>query len=347
MGGGNEERREEQQQQVVDGVKISDLPPSLQGPAAATMNIISGGSSKIPPASTTQREEAASSKEIEMGDGVNNNGDEHLEPMDVVDTDENNKSTEIASVEENLKIVLNSNFDSVTKSAIIIIMKYVVNILANLPAEKYRVINTSNKIYLEKIAPAKGTQELLACIGFIAQRKKEVGVKSVFGANAASAAALVASDVSSASPAESIKLPVRPNDRERLISVHAALHDACIILGVPQEEIPMVSIPSRSEAAAMKPTPAFDFDPMKSHVHRTAPQPHRGVSVTQNKIGFPLSHLSCLPLISFSSILPLPPISLISLSSISRFERLSSYMSPLPQSNYKSADESLRDPSSQ
>lgn len=77
-------------------------------------------------------------------------------------------------VNESIKGILSQNFDAVSIPALITITKYVTNIINNPVDPKFRAINTSNKVFMEKVIPAKGipfvirifafAEDLLCCI---------------------------------------------------------------------------------------------------------------------------------------------------------------------------------------
>ncbi len=64
--------------------------------------------------------------------------------------------------------IYSNNFDRVTIPALQVIHKYLSNIISDPNEAKYRFINLQNKVFIEKVIPAKYSLEYLASIGFVA-----------------------------------------------------------------------------------------------------------------------------------------------------------------------------------
>jgi hypothetical protein len=75
--------------------------------------------------------------------------------------------------------LLKDNFDATSKAAIIVVSKYLNNIAMNPQMEKFRSINMSNKVFIEKVAPAKNMFEVLKSFGFVARAGNENGTMYV------------------------------------------------------------------------------------------------------------------------------------------------------------------------
>lgn len=178
-------------------------------------------------------------------------------------------STHSMNIEDSIQVLLRSNFDSVSKAAVILIMKYLSNIIANPSEAKFRVINTANKAFVDKIGSSKGGIDIFFSIGFEGRWKEDLRPVSVFDTTPRETPSF-----------ESIQLPSTSNDNERLLQAFSTLSQAASTLGVALEDIPILKI---KEATPQPPIPA-DFDPFRSQVHRTAPQPTRVASITEQKL---------------------------------------------------------------
>ena len=71
-----------------------------------------------------------------------------------------------STILECIDIVLSENFDAVSTSCIITVTKYVCNIISDPLEVKYQTISLTNKAFVEKILPAKGSIDLICSLGF-------------------------------------------------------------------------------------------------------------------------------------------------------------------------------------
>ena len=67
---------------------------------------------------------------------------------------------------EAVQLLLEGNFDAVTKPAVLTLVKYLLNMRLNPGDEKFRRIKADNKVFQEKVRPAKGAVEFLLSVGF-------------------------------------------------------------------------------------------------------------------------------------------------------------------------------------
>lgn len=84
------------------------------------------------------------------------------------DTSVEPSSTIQVTPEQALDQILAQNFDRVSAPAVITIFKYLSNIASHPDDGKFRSINLTNKVFLDKVKPAKFALEYLASVGFIA-----------------------------------------------------------------------------------------------------------------------------------------------------------------------------------
>jgi hypothetical protein len=135
--------------------------------------------------------------------------------------------------------ILECNFDVVTAPAVLILCKYLVNILDNPSTEKYRRISTHNKAFQDKVSRVQGAIDFLLCArfhfidGFLVLEQQE--------------------------------------DEETLLRRALALLVGMMdSLEIPPEDRPTLRKP-RNDDRKIEAT----FDPFKASILRTAPQPVR------------------------------------------------------------------------
>ena len=154
-----------------------------------------------------------------------------------------------------LDLLLANNFDKVSTLAVVTISKYVANIVGDPSEPKYRTINTANKAFQDKVKPATGSLELMHSIGF------------------EPAAVSTSSDATSLHSSASAQF---------MMETMQLLHEAMERLQIPAEERPrpVQKVAASSSSSSAGPVP--DFDPFRTSIVRTAPQPYRGgVSSTE------------------------------------------------------------------
>ena len=69
--------------------------------------------------------------------------------------------------EQALDQLLAQNFDRISAPAVITIFKYFSNIVSNPIDPKFKSINLTNKVFLDKVKPANFALEYLAGVGFV------------------------------------------------------------------------------------------------------------------------------------------------------------------------------------
>lgn len=183
----------------------------------------------------TQVKDPSSSELILSSSSANSPLEPNESKMDVVSVEESFS----LSIREVLETFLHSNFDAVSKPALIIISKYLLNISANPNDKKYHKINATNKVFLEKVFVAKNYDLLLRTIGFLP-------------------------DSTTASPL--FWLFSSSNLSQIQINLDSLYH-YMNILEIPSEEQPRLT--QTQPLAAPSPAP---FDPFKSTTMRTAVQ---------------------------------------------------------------------------
>lgn len=167
-------------------------------------------------------------------------------------------------IQEAVTNVLHSNFDVANKSAIILIMKYIVNIQGNPSEQKFRTIKMSNKSFVEKILAVKGGVDLMSSIGFLCV-KTEVLLQR------------------SEQQFDALNFASRSQESDILTVAFSVLSHAADELDIAAEDRP--TLPSRGSLVPVSVPANLDFDPYKSHVHRSNPQPSRPVtSVTEQRL---------------------------------------------------------------
>lgn len=71
-----------------------------------------------------------------------------------------------STCEMTLQFMLSNNFDAASSAAVLLLLKYIDNILKHPDERKFYKIPTTNKVYIEKLANMKGVQEFLCAAGF-------------------------------------------------------------------------------------------------------------------------------------------------------------------------------------
>jgi hypothetical protein len=162
---------------------------------------------------------------------------------------------------EAMNELLSQNFDAVSRPAVLTLSKYLQNIANHPKEEKYRVIKPDNKIFQEKVVPAKGSLLFLAAVGFVEKKEQPIN-KSIFsGAGNSAATTLLGTGATGPS------ILVLDQNNNKLEEGIAALDSAMNELEIPDEERPRA--PPLSVVAA---PPPVEFDPFKSLVFRQAVQ---------------------------------------------------------------------------
>lgn len=161
--------------------------------------------------------------------------------MDVVEEARVTTSATTTPMEQ-ITSLLQSNFDTVSKPAVITLYKYLLNSQHD---SSLRSINCSNKVYIEKITPAKGSLEFLLACGFTFD---DVEGRLV----------LV--------------------DDKLLNDGLTALTHAMNELNIPNEERPVIKKPTTVNTTQMQ----VDFDPFRTSVFRSTPQPTRTAAETKS-----------------------------------------------------------------
>ena len=185
------------------------------------------------------------------------------QPMEVEDdvpTVANVPSVPLPSPREAITLLLSSNFDAASKPAVITMYKYIANILSKPLEVKYRSINTSNKVFIERVSDLSvkyGVEFLLAC-GFV----RASSVLTVIGGEREGEREKDTSKLT--------YLVYSSDDVQGLEEGIYALEYALDELQVTDEkERPKRSVPASSLSPSI---PVVEFDPFKSMVVRTAVQ---------------------------------------------------------------------------
>ena len=159
-------------------------------------------------------------------------------------TTNSSKSVDVQALLDN---VLSQNFDAVTIPAIIIMTKYLYNILANPDEAKYRNIILTNKTFVEKVSPAKGALDFLSGVGFV--RTSTQG-----------------------KPSLCLSMPATQASMQQHIAgiktAASALENAMQELNVPMEDRP--NMPQPKVIPTTNGNNAQAFDPFKTFVRRVA-----------------------------------------------------------------------------
>ncbi len=134
--------------------------------------------------------------------------------------------------------ILLGNFDVVSRAAVIVLAKYLVNVLLHPHPtidNKYHVIKLDNKVVKEKILPAQSSLSVLVSVGF---REKEKGV---------------------------LQITPDVDNLKRVEEAVTLLRRAMDNLDIPDEDRPVIpALP----IVTSSPPPVIDFDPFKTIVIR-------------------------------------------------------------------------------
>jgi hypothetical protein len=163
---------------------------------------------------------------------------------------------------EAMQELLSQNFDAVSRPAVLTLSKYLQNIANHPKEEKYRVIKPDNKIFQEKVVPARGSLLFLAAVGF-REKKEQPTNKSIFSGTGNNASALIGTGATGPS------ILVLDQSNNKLEEGIAALDSAMNELEIPDEERPRAPPPPLQSVVA---TPPVEFDPFKPLVFRQAIQ---------------------------------------------------------------------------
>ena len=253
---------------------IEGLPSSLQGAAKQTLAAMNNDKDLHTASSIENKTSSEHTAEDEATNAVAITTNNKDMSMDVDD-----QQLPTMTVNESLQKIFASNFDSVSSTAIIITMKYLVNIIADLKEDKYRTINAANKVFIEKVSIANGTLDLLQSIGFKVNYKNlNKTHQSVFGRTDSQTE-------DNNRVIESLKLPHASDDQERLVEIFRQLESAAQTLNIPIQDRPILLQPTKEIESDVARNPIVPFDPMKPQIHRNAAQPLRsGKSATEEKL---------------------------------------------------------------
>lgn len=182
---------------------------------------------------------------------------------------------------ECLQNMLAANFDAVSVPAALTLAKYLLNILLYPEDQRFRSVNTENKVFTSKVLPAKGAAQFLQSVGF--------------RAHPASSALQLPAAAADGLSAEQLRLLGEGWDL-----LQAALTE----LGVPEQDRP---VEASVDAAALRLQrearrsqqvqleQAVAFDPFRAHIVRAAPQVRhllRSFSSTAHILAFHTCSLS-------------------------------------------------------
>jgi hypothetical protein len=165
-------------------------------------------------------------------------------------------SASLLSPQEVMKRILFSNFDIVSKPALITLTKYLLNVSAAVASaslfdKKYRSIKMENKVFQEKVLPCKGSLEFLLSIGF--QEKKSEKILEFFSAS---------SSLSSSADKRAQKEDDRTRSNGLLEEGIDLLYQAMKELDIPVEDQPQRK-PRDTALASQPQQPIIPFDPFK------------------------------------------------------------------------------------
>eukprot|EP01032_Pedospumella_encystans_P011527 gene11527-13397_t len=170
--------------------------------------------------------------------------------------------------------ILSDNFDRVSIPAVLTLARYLLNILLNPLEDKFRRISTENKAFQGKIATAKGAVNFLCSVGFVYPPYNNAVL------------VLLPADSPVASSESSENSCVLGAAQLALLQEgYAQLLRAMKELEVPVEERPYQGADwatiqkqqeaQRRESEQRSASQVAAFDPYKTHIVRTAPQPVR------------------------------------------------------------------------
>lgn len=221
----------------------------------------------------------APTQEIIHADDINTNqssmsnllDQQDIVPLSTHPFQSNNSDDLIESRKEDLTVALSledicqnicneyTNNKIVIVNAFRILKKYVDHIIHSPEDMKFRTINAGNKVFQEKVVPAKGSKDFLLCLGFTIQDGTDTYVL------------------------DDVRL-----DLDILKRAQILLDKELQLLEVTSAVISSsASTPTVSKQPQSSSNPNLNpsFDPFKSTIVRTAPQPHRTTdSVTESKL---------------------------------------------------------------
>jgi hypothetical protein len=100
------------------------------------------------------------------------------ERMEVDNLPTSSSASSLLSPKEAMHLLLSSNFDAVSKPALITLTKYLLNVASSSPLSifdnKYRIIKLENTVFQEKVLPCKGSMEFLMSVGFIEKKNEKI-----------------------------------------------------------------------------------------------------------------------------------------------------------------------------
>lgn len=67
---------------------------------------------------------------------------------------------------EALRALLSGNFDATSNPAVVTMAKYIMNVILSPQDQRFRRINTLNKVFVNKVQPAAGAPQFLRSVGF-------------------------------------------------------------------------------------------------------------------------------------------------------------------------------------
>ncbi|KAG1684108.1 hypothetical protein DVH05_011886 [Phytophthora capsici] len=92
---------------------------------------------------------------------------EDIEMKDAVEENEGGMDADLMSSYDALQLLRNSNFDTVSRAAVMTLMKIIANILSDLDNEKVRSIRLSNAAFHRSVGGVKGGLDFLRSVGFM------------------------------------------------------------------------------------------------------------------------------------------------------------------------------------
>ncbi|KAK1939426.1 Tether containing UBX domain for GLUT4 [Phytophthora citrophthora] len=170
---------------------------------------------------------------------------EDIETKDAVEDKEGDVDAKVMSSYDALQLLRNSNFDAVSRAAVMTLMKIVTNILSDLGNEKVRSIRLTNAAFHRSVGGAKGGLDFLRAVGF----------------------AVV-------SETQTLVLKPSPSDK-------SVLEEGFRLLNVEADDL-NISVDTRPVVREKKEDPNFDV--FKTQITRVQMQP-RGPSTTEVLVG--------------------------------------------------------------
>lgn len=154
--------------------------------------------------------------------------------------------------------MLTANFDAVSVPAALTLAKYLLNVLLYPEDQRFRSVNTENKVFISKVLPAKGAAQFLQSVGFRAHPTSSTLQLPAAAADGLSAEQLrLLGEGWDLLQAALTELGVPEQDRPSKTSVDAAALRL-------QREARMSQQVQLEQAVA--------FDPFRAHIVRAAPQ---------------------------------------------------------------------------